>query len=512
MNWKKILFFELDSVFRKRPEASEVASSWDRLWFVRLCRRLPGRTPAATTHYADPSCKPGPYYQRRQRKKKWRGPLYFRTSRWRRDLLHVVNQLASIAKTNGSLAKGLEACAREQRRLRTQWHAGKVFSMLQALAAVAIVLVPAFIFGAPLLDRPDLYTYVYFIGMGCLSLIPAGILLYRAGRVEAVLLRLRDELLAGRPLSEAMRRLPAFFPRFHADMAKAGEDSGKLAECLEQSGEDALRAYHLRGMIAPNMTYLGLVLLVQFVLALFITVRLYPVMADICREVGAPLHIGMLEVISQGLSSLTGYYSSIRGFATTPNPRYAAPAAAVILVLIGAFFAARLWRRRSFTTRGVAAGMLMIPGLRGLLIHQNTANIAMFLEKLLRAGVPLDAALNNITETEIHPVFARAVRQARDRVREGDDLAEAWRRAARQAPLPPSFLAFMELGGHSGMLPDACARLAQWHQAIADKRMRILNEMITPLCVLCLGAFTLAVQLDFFTMMIGIYEAMLGSI
>ncbi len=488
-----------------------MASSWDRLWFVRLYRWLLGLAPGAVPpHYADPSYRPGLYYRRR-RKKRWGGPFYVRTSRWRRDLLHVVNQLASIAKANGSLAKGLEACAREQRRLQTQWHARKVFSMLQALAAAAIVLIPAYILGAPLLDRPDLYSYIYFIGMGCLSLIPAWILLHRAGRVEAVLLRLRDELLAGRPLSEAMRRLPAFFPRFHADMAKAGEDSGKLAECLEQLGDDTLRAYHLRGLLAPYLVYLGLVLLVQFVLALFIALRVYPVMVDICREFGTAMHIGMMEVMSQGLSSLTGYYSSIRGFATTPNPRFAVPVAAIIVAFIGAFFAARLWRRRSFSTRGLAVGMLMIPGLRGLLIHQNTANIAMFLEKLLRAGVPLDAALNNIAETEIHPVFARAVRQARDRVRQGDDLAAAWRRAARQAPLPASFLAFMELGGHSGMLPDACARLAQWHQAIADKRMRILNEMVTPLGVLCLGAFTLAVQLDFFRMMIGIYEAMLGS-
>lgn len=510
MNWKDVLYFDLGRLLGKKPSADTEASSRNRPVLFRRIRSLFRSKRAPGRHYADPSYKPCTYYQRRQ-KKKWRGPFYVRSSQWRRDLLHVVTQLTAIAKANGSLAKGVEACAREQRRLHTGLRAKNVFSMLTALLGVGIVLVPAYILGAPLLDRPDLYSYVYFIGMGVLSLIPAWILLHRAGRVEAVLLRLRDELAAGHPLSEAMGGLPAFFPRFFVDMTKAGEDSGKLAECLGHLGDDTLRACHLRKVLAPNMAYLGLVLLVQCLLTLFIALRVYPVMQEICAEFGAPMHKGILEAVAQGITSLTGYYSRGHGFITTPNPRYVLPLAAVALVVACAFVVSRLWRRRAFSTRGLAVGMLMIPGLRGLLIHQNTATIALLLEKLLRAGMPLDAALNSIADMEINPVFARAVRQARDRVRQGDAPAEAWRRAAQQAPLPSSFLAFMDLGEHSGMLPDACARLAQWHQALADKRLRIMTDMLTPVGILCLGALTFVVQLEFFQTMVLIYQRFLES-
>jgi len=261
MNLKRILYLDLlaliPGVRAKSPESIDPQN----FWFVRILALIAGherkqkkiRSRALdTAHY-----RPGRYYRWISANRLWRGPFYVLSNHWRRDLLKVTNTLAAIVKTNASLTKGLEAAAREENRLRRQLGAVQLAGLLQACAVgVAFLFMGLYItFNSyEFLTLQAVAIFIVFCFMGMLSAL---FLLFRYRPEEALFLALRDHLAAGRPLSEAMRGMRRFFPSFYADLVKAGEDSGRLAECLDQLSGDTLQNIRLNRTLKVFFLYLG---------------------------------------------------------------------------------------------------------------------------------------------------------------------------------------------------------------------------------------------------------------
>jgi general secretion pathway protein F len=87
--------------------------------------------------------------------------------------------------------------------------------------------------------------------------------------LAAVLARVRQEVQAGTALSAALRHHPRFFPMLAVSMAGAGEQSGNLAEMIENCGhyyrrEADMRIRTLSTLLEPAMI-LGMGVLVGFV-------------------------------------------------------------------------------------------------------------------------------------------------------------------------------------------------------------------------------------------------------
>lgn len=515
MNWKRLALFDLRRLI---PGVSPLPDDEDPcdLWFVALFglltgrrRQRPGRLKRAVID--DATYRPGRYYRTRGRR--WRGPFYITAARWRRDLLYVVDQLAAITRTNASLTKGLEAVAKEERRLNTQLTAKHLYALAQAAGAMAAVLAVGLAVGSGLFDRFDTGPFVlYFLFIAVLAMIPAIFILNRSGRVEAVFLTLRDSLSAGAPLSESMSRLRRFFPRFYVDMVKAGEDSGRLAGCIEQLGEESLRCITLAQALRLNLLYLGFVFSIQALLVSFIAVKILPVFADIFREFGCQLPKPTLIVMGVG-DWLAGY-----GYAAWhPHHGSGGPSAGswwgpvtvfgpILLIIVSIALAKRLRRRRGLTARPLTSFFLLIPGVRGLLIKQNLATIAVILEKLLAAGVPLDQALDSAAKADVNPMYAESVRRLRKHIMQGETLAAACDAEAHLPPIPKSFRGLVSIGEQSGMLPQALARISQFYQAQADKRSRIIVDTLLPFGVIGLGYLTLMIELALFLTLTGLVD------
>lgn len=493
MSLRKLLYFDLGRLlpWRKgRPPAPEPVLR--DLWFMRVFRgrrKWPPEQPAASSY------EPGVYYRRMRQN--WLGPGYLRIRRWQQDLVRVMSELTAIVRVNASLPQGLEAAAREERRLNSRWGYERMASLASILFWCGVILT-IFLSAAagPLTGELAQWfrRYVWQVrmfeaevivlgGLGLLIFIPSFLALrmfFRTGAREAVLLTLRDHLLAGIQLSEALRRMPRFFPAFYADLVRAGEESGNLLGCLEQLSEDTLDAISVRVRVRQQLAYLGIVFLIQASIMSFLLVKVVPVFAEIFRDFSASLPQLMRFIIA------AGDYVAFRGVYLLP----------VLAVFVVYRIKVTVRRRRAFAAKPLAGPLLFVPGLRSLIVQQNAAIIAIMLEKLLRAGAPLPAALESAARADMRPGYRRMLRRIHDRVSQGTSLAEAC--AAETWLLPASFRALAAIGEHSGMLPDALATLAAQYRERAERRVCIIVDLITPMGVLVLGALTLVFEAGLF--------------
>lgn len=519
MKLRDMLFSDLGGLFgRKRPETPQ--REWSDLWFMRIFSPPSWRSPFSrhrAVRFDDPKYKPGRYY--RSLGKKWTGPLYLVIGHWRRDLLSVTDQIGAIVKTNAPLVKGLEACGREESRQRRGLSARNIFALAEAYAVMSAVILVGIYVGVSKFDlfaRLELVSFAYFCLLGAIAAVPGLFFLRRNGRLEAIFLTLRDDLASGISLSEAMRRQNRFFPPFYADMVKAGEETGRLGDCLDQLGEETLHSLTLGKGLVSNFVYLGSVFAVQMTILTFLSLKVLPVFVDILQDFGggAPGPMRLVITVVDGVFGSSFNHRLLLGEHPKNGawPIFLGQLLLVVLALMLLALVLTRLRRRFFSTRSIAALFLLVPGIRGMVIHRNLAIVSMVLDKLLRAGVPLDRALESAANTELNPLYKRSVLRVRDRVLQGESLGEAWNaEAGLGAMAPASFRGLVMLGERSGMLPEAFGRLADFYGRMVEKRARILVDALMPLGVLALGGITLTVELAVFVTLTSLYDTLMGS-
>jgi len=136
--------------------------------------------------------------------------------------------------------------------------------------------------------EPEDVATVALIAMAALCFVLTYRVARQGGPREMVLVRLRDLLNEGLDLSAAMRRLPRFFPQFYADMVEAGEQTGRMEDCLAELCEDAGADLKVQRQIRGALLYLGIIGFVQIVIMTFLMIKVVPVFFEIHEEFGSP--------------------------------------------------------------------------------------------------------------------------------------------------------------------------------------------------------------------------------
>lgn len=360
-------------------------------------------------------------------RKEWRGPLYLRRNKWRRDLLSVTGQLAAIVHTNSPMMGGLDAAA---------------------------------------LDAPS-------------------------ARLRSIFLALRDDIASGLTVAQAMGKRPRFFPRYCADLVRAGEETGKLYEALCELTEDLMRGASLKDHVAGWAIYGVSVATIQCAIVLFFCIRVAPVFVEMFRELGTEVPRPLLALQEVGLH-LSRWQNWV----------------IALLILCLAILMPRLTKRKVCSTLASSL-FLYVPFLRSIFIKLNLMGVSQVMEKLLAGRVPLDEALEDAASVDINPSYATVLRRLKERVQNGETLSAAMK---RQRLLPSSFRTMVSVGESSGLLPEAFKRIGGLYQREGMKTTKILIDIVAPLGVVALGSFTLFVTLAAFSGFVGMINTMLASI
>jgi len=150
-----------------------------------------------------------------------------------------------------------------------------------------------------------------------------------------------------------------------------------------------------------------------------------------------------------------------------------------------------------------SSAVLLPPALRELLQHkrrpklQELATFTQQLTNLLRAGMPLAAALNSMTHLSSKGIPAEVSRQLKQDVMEGKGLSDGM--AKQPIVFSDLYVNMVRAGEQSGALVDVLQRLASHFERFAEVQSKFVSALIYPAVVCCVG---ILIMIFFMTFML----------
>lgn len=285
--------------------------------------------------------------------------------------------------------------------------------------------------------------------------------------MRARLQTIQDEVRAGRSLSEALAAYPREFPPLFINMVRAGEVTGQLDTVLERLAGYLERELTRRGQIVSALTYPAVLVAVSISAVTFLLMFVIPRLATVFGQLG--------DAIPVPTAILLGFV----GFLTAHWWQGA----------IGLAVGWIAWRQAVATTAGRElwdTWKLKLPLFGRLLRRIVSARFVRSLGTMLSGGVPILDSLEIAREAVGNVGASRAVDRVRERIRQGDPLADAMDSTGFFLPVAVHMAA---VGEETGRLPAMLIRTADSLDFEIDSQIRRMVTLIEPLVVVLVGAF-----------------------
>jgi type IV pilus assembly protein PilC len=147
--------------------------------------------------------------------------------------------------------------------------------------------------------------------------------------------------------------------------------------------------------------------------------------------------------------------------------------------------------RKKQTVAGLLPGMGPRRGIKMkefLLFNQELAS-------LLKAGLPIVASLDILTERRKNPIFKQALLEVRDQVRGGMSLSEAF--SAQGELFPRIFCSTLASGERSGEIAAVLTRYIAYQKTVLTTRRKIVGALIYPAFLLLVSMGVIGILVTF---------------
>lgn len=274
--------------------------------------------------------------------------------------------------------------------------------------------------------------------------------------------RLRDEVVQGSSLSEALRIYPETFPQLYISMVRAGEASGALAEALEGLCKHYERVQEARSKVITAMIYPAIVLSIGLLSVTGLMIFIVPRFSPIFDELGGtlPLPTRILIGFSDGLI----HYGWL-----------------ILILLAAGTVLLRKWLKKPSGRLWWHTRQLRWPVVRRIIKASAFAHFARTLETLIRNGVPILKALTIAEETVGNDVIAAEIAAARTRVTDGSSIAGP---LAAGKVFPEMLTDMLSVGEETGDLPAALQQIARRYDTELDFSIKVMTTVLEPVLIL----------------------------
>ncbi|MBN1557266.1 MAG: type II secretion system F family protein [Lentisphaerae bacterium] len=281
------------------------------------------------------------------------------------------------------------------------------------------------------------------------------------GPADEIVAGLRDEIVRGTSLSDALARYPRTFSDLYVSMIRAGEAGGALDEVLRRLVAHYERVQEMREKVIMALVYPVIVLLMGIVTIAFSMVYVVPKFKEVFDQLGSalPLPTQILMAVSTGMARY--------GWAVAIG----AAAAAVGINRAVRTGRGRLWWHRM---------QLKTPLIRGIVASGIYANFARTLGTLLANGVPVLQALGIVEKTVDNDVIGREIRKARDRVTDGTTISGP---LAAGKVFPRIMIDMLAIGEQTGDMVGALSHIGRRYENELDRNVKIFTTALEPILI-----------------------------
>ncbi len=283
---------------------------------------------------------------------------------------------------------------------------------------------------------------------------------------SAVILACGQDVENGESFSTALSKFPRAFPDLYVSMVRAGEAGGDLDGVLLQLADYMEASEELRRRIKSAMMYPIMAFSMILLIAAGLIVWVVPQFATIFKTFGKPLPAPTMILI--GISEVLRSWMAFAG----------------VGIFIGIIMAVRIYGRTPTGRYNLDALKLRLPIFGVLLRKVAISRFTRTLSTLTRSGVAILHALEIAERTAGNEVFARAVRNAGDSVRNGETLAEP---LARSEQFPTMVTRMISVGEKTGALEGMLLKIAEFYDSEVKAMVDGMTSLIEPILIMVMG-------------------------
>ncbi len=278
--------------------------------------------------------------------------------------------------------------------------------------------------------------------------------------------QLKQDVMEGKSLSDAMARQPRIFTDLFVNMVRAGEQSGALQDVLDRLAHHFERFSEVRQKFISAMIYPAVVCCVGIVIVIFFMSVMLPKFLTIfegMKGVELPAATKLLVGISHFFS---GYWWSLP-----------------IIAILGYVVFYR-YKATPAGARNLDRLTMRAPVLGRVASLSIFSQFARTLGTLLQNGVPVLTALR-ITEQVIgNRVVREAIAATREAVTDGKSLAQP---LARSQIFPQLMIDLVRIGEETGDVPGALKNVAETYENELTIALRVMTNLIEPAMIIVMA-------------------------
>ncbi len=284
--------------------------------------------------------------------------------------------------------------------------------------------------------------------------------------MKQLLTDVKNDVASGTNLAQALKKHPIYFDDLFCNLVEAGESSGSLETMLDRVATYKEKTEALKAKIKKAMTYPIAVIVVAVIVSAILLIKVVPQFEDMFSNFGAELPAFTQVVI--GMSEWMQEFWFI-----------------ALGILVAGFFTFREVYRRSEGFRHAMDRIQLQVPIVGEIMHKSAvARFARTLATTFAAGVPLVDALESVAGATGNIVYSSAVRQIKEDVSTGTQLAFCM----KQAEIFPSMAVQMTaIGEEAGSLDSMLDKVATFYEDEVDNMVDNLTALMEPMIMAVLG-------------------------
>jgi type II secretory pathway component PulF len=276
---------------------------------------------------------------------------------------------------------------------------------------------------------------------------------------------LKQDVMEGRSLSDAMAKQPRVFSDLYVNMVRAGESSGALVEVLRRMADHFERFSQVQSKFTSALIYPCVVACVGVVIVIFFMSFMLPKFLSIFEGMNVPLP--MMTQILVNISHLFSHYWWL-----------------LLAVLLAAVIVFKRFQVSATGRRNIDQWKMKAPVLGKVVKLNLFGQFARTLSTLLENGVPVLTALKITEQVISNSVVKEAIAKTREEVTDGKTIAQP---LLRSKIFPQLMVDLVKIGEDTGNVPGALKNVADTYENELAIALRVMTNLIEPVMIICMA-------------------------
>src|SRR4051812_23278128 len=278
---------------------------------------------------------------------------------------------------------------------------------------------------------------------------------------------LKQQVMEGGSLSDALSKQPKIFSDLFVNMVRAGEQSGALVEVLKRLADHYERFAEVQSKFVSALIYPAVVACVGVVIIIFFMTFMLPKFMTIFEGLKVPL-----PPATQILMGISKFFGNVGNW--------------LIMGMVGLAISVIFVRFKASPQgkRKIDHWKMNAPIL-GKAVRLNLfGQFARTLSTLLANGVPVLMALKITEEIVPNVMVKEAIAKTREEVTDGKTIAQP---LARSKLFPQLMIDLLKIGEETGDVPGALQNIAETYENELSIQLRVMTNLIEPAMIIIMA-------------------------